>query len=209
MHVERLMVGKLAANCFIVGDQESKRGIVIDPGSEAEQIMKRIDMLEYKIDFIVLTHGHFDHVGGAVKLKALTGAEIVIHHLDEEMIENPDLNCSSSMVGEQVAFKPDRTVGDRDIIMAGRYKGQIMHTPGHTPGGICIYFDEAKEVFVGDTLFFGSVGRTDLPGGSRKSLIESLQTKLMKLDDDVAVHTGHGSSTTIGFERRKNPYIQG
>lgn len=209
MHVERIIVGKLAVNCFIVADNDAKKAIVIDPGSDANAILKRIEFLEYKVEKIVLTHGHFDHIGAAEALKKATGAPILVHHLDEEMILNPELNHSIDMVAGGFHVTPDLTIGDRDIIEVGQYKAQVLHTPGHTQGGICLYFKEAGEIFVGDTLFYQSVGRTDLPGGNTKQLIQSIQTKIMVLDDDVAVHCGHGSGTTIGFERRKNPFLQG
>ena len=209
MLLEKLAVGAYAANCFIIGDEESRVGIVIDPGGEAERIFKKTESMALKIETIILTHGHGDHIGAIETLKKLTGAVVLCHHEEAEMLLEPSLNLTQNMNGPAVSVKVDKTIGDGDVVSFGKYKIKILHTPGHTTGGICLLLDREKVLFSGDTLFYGSIGRSDLPGGSHRQLISSILNKLMALDDAVTVYPGHGASTTIGFERRKNPFLQG
>lgn len=209
MLIEKLAVGAYAANCFIIGDDVSKKGMVVDPGGEAERIFKKVEDMGLTISYIVITHGHGDHIGGVETLKKLTGAEVLIHHEDAVMLESPHTNLTENMNGPRVAFKADRTIGDREQLQVGALKCSVLHTPGHTQGGICLYFESEKILISGDTLFYGSIGRSDLPGGSHKQLVASILNKLMSLTDDVVVYPGHGASTSIGFERRKNPFLQG
>ncbi|OJV62155.1 MAG: MBL fold metallo-hydrolase [Clostridiales bacterium 38-18] len=209
MILEKIAVGAYAANCFIVGDEETRIGMVIDPGGEAERIYKKIEDLGLSIAYIVLTHAHGDHIGGVEKLKKLTSAPVLLHHDEEEMLKTPSLNLTQSMNGPTVAMTADRTIGEGEVLSVGGLKCKVIHTPGHTIGGICLYFDKEKILFSGDTLFYGSIGRTDLPGGSHKQLIQGILNKLMILEDQVAVYPGHGASSSIGFERKRNPFLQG
>lgn len=209
MLLEKLAVGAYAANCFIIGDEDSKVGIVVDPGGEAERIFKKTESMGLKIETIILTHGHGDHIGAAETLKKLTGASVLCHHDEADMLFDPAVNLTQNMNGPTVSIKVDRTIGDGDSVTFGTFKIKVIHTPGHTTGGICLYLESEKVLFSGDTLFYGSIGRSDLPGGSHKQLVGSIRNKLMKLDDAVTVYPGHGASTTIGFERRKNPFLQG
>ncbi|MGX8795565.1 MBL fold metallo-hydrolase [Fusibacter sp. JL298sf-3] len=208
MILERIVVGSYAANCYIVADENTREAIVIDPGSEGERICERLEALNVQVKKIVLTHGHGDHIGGAEAVKAKTGAPVVIHHDDAEMLGDPIVNLTATM-RQKVAFTPDATIGHLDTIEVGTHRFEVRHTPGHTRGGICLIEKNERIVFSGDTLFYGSVGRSDLSGGNHKTLIASIIRELMPLEDDFTVYSGHGSSTTVGFERRKNPFIQG
>jgi glyoxylase-like metal-dependent hydrolase (beta-lactamase superfamily II) len=207
MVVKRLVVGLLQVNCFVVFDQISKEAIIIDPGGGAREILKFVEKNNLKIKYIVNTHGHLDHTYDNRKIKEATGAPLLIHKLDAEMLTSPAKNFSLVM---GIIFKSppaDKLLNEGDIIEFGNISLKVLNTPGHTPGGISLFTD--KVVFVGDTLFTGSVGRTDLPGGSMEELLKGIKEKLLILPDDTIVHPGHGPSTTIGRERNSNPFITG
>ncbi len=194
------------ANCFIVGCENTKSAVVIDPGDEADKILMSLAESQLTVKYIINTHGHFDHVGANKKLKAATGADILIHKDDAPMLAQ--VSSASMAFGLQVEDSPpaDRTLTDGDKITFGDITFTVIHTPGHSPGGISLLTDNV--VFVGDSLFYGSIGRTDFPGGDYNTLIASIKNKLLPLGDDVKVYTGHGPATTIGQEKRMNPFLK-
>jgi hydroxyacylglutathione hydrolase len=202
--VKSLTVGPIQANCFIVGCEDSMKAAVIDPGDEADRILMLLSEASLTVEYIINTHGHFDHVGANKKMKDATGAEIVIHRLDAPMLAQISASASAWGMSGEDSPAPDRTVDDGDAVSFGGVTLNVAHTPGHTPGGISLHNEEA--VFVGDTLFAGSIGRTDFPGGDYGTLISSIQKKLFTLGDDVVVYPGHMGNTTIGQEKRTNPF---
>jgi len=204
--IKELAVGPIMANCFIVGCERTKSAVVIDPGDEADKILLSLAESQLTVKYILNTHGHFDHVGGNKQLKEATGADILIHAGDAPMLEQ--LSVASMAFGMSVENSPpaDRTIDEGDQITFGDITLSVLHTPGHSPGGIAFYTDQ--EAFVGDSLFAGSIGRTDFPGGDYNTLISSIKTKLFPLGDDVRVYTGHGPATPNGQEKRMNPFLQ-
>jgi hydroxyacylglutathione hydrolase len=197
--VKELTVGPIMANCFILGCEETKEAAVIDPGDEADRILMTLAESALTVKYIINTHGHFDHVSANKRLKEVTGADILIHPLDAAAASAWGFSSENSP-------PPDRMLEDGDIVTVGNIELTVLHTPGHTPGGISLYTDGA--VFVGDTLFAGSIGRTDFPGGDFDTLKLSIQRKLYTLNDDVAVYPGHMGTTSIGREKRTNPFVR-
>jgi hydroxyacylglutathione hydrolase len=207
MIFETLVVGPLGVNCFILGCAESGEGVVVDPGGEPDKIIATITRLGLHIPCVINTHGHFDHVGGNRKLLEHTGAELLIHEGDVLYLSRAAEIAVKYGAQSENSPQPDRFLEDRMMISLGNYRIEILHTPGHTPGGSCLYIAAEGLVITGDTLFADGVGRTDFPGGSHNELINSIRTKLLVLPDTTKVYPGHGPSTTIGHERRYNPYI--
>ncbi len=201
----RLIVGPLQVNCFILADEKTKDAVVIDPGDDAGDILKIIKEKGFKVRYIVNTHGHFDHVGANRAIKDATGAEILMHEADASLLA--DAADQAIVFGMRVGNppRPDRFVGDGDVIKAGEVSLRVLHTPGHSPGGISLL--EQGMVFTGDALFAGSIGRTDLPGGDLLTLIRGIREKLLTLPDDTKVFSGHGPASTIGEERQENPFL--
>ncbi len=205
MIVIRLVVGPLEVNCYIVADEKTKDAVVIDPGDDAEEILKIIREKGLKVRYIVNTHAHFDHVGANARIKQTTGAQILLHQADAQLLS---MSAEQAvMFGMKAASSPpaDRHVQDGDLIEAGEVSLKVLHTPGHSPGGICLA--EQGIVFTGDALFEGSVGRSDLFGGDMKTLISAIKNKLMSLPDETRVFPGHGPHSTIGAERKENPFL--
>ncbi|NJD02475.1 MAG: MBL fold metallo-hydrolase [Ruminiclostridium sp.] len=203
MILERLATGMFASNCYIIG--ANGEGVVIDPGADAGEISGAVDKLKLKIKYIILTHAHIDHIVSVDELRSILGAKVMLHENEARALANPFYN-SSVLFGLKKVFKEaDGVLKDGDILEAGGLKFEIIHTPGHTPGGICIKVGDY--VFTGDTLFMMSVGRSDFGGGDQDQLMDSIKNKLMILKDDTKVFPGHGTSTTIGHERANNPFI--
>jgi len=203
--IKTLAVGPIQANCFIVGCDETLEAVVIDPGDEADRISHLLAESSLAAKFIINTHGHIDHVSANKKLHEITGAPILIHPLDAPMLDQVAASAVAWGLDAENSPAPDRELQEGDKITFGNITLTVIHTPGHTPGGISLYAKD--DVFVGDTLFAGSIGRTDFPGGSFETIKESIQQKLFNLGDDVRVHTGHGPTTTIGEEKRSNPFV--
>ena len=205
MIIKELVVGPLMANCFICGCSKTKEAVVIDPGGDADTILLSLAESKLKVKYIINTHGHFDHVSANGKMKDATGADILIHPLDAPMLEK--LSSNAAFFGVSVENSPpcDQTLEEGDTVSFGDITLKVIHTPGHTPGGISLYTNGI--VFVGDTLFAGSIGRTDFPGGDFNTLISSIKTKLFNMEDDIRVFSGHGPETSIGVEKRHNPFV--
>jgi glyoxylase-like metal-dependent hydrolase (beta-lactamase superfamily II) len=194
------------ANCFILGCENTKEAVVVDPGDDADRILMALAKSELKVKYLINTHGHFDHVGANKRMKEVTGAQIAIHPGDEPMLL--ELSRSASMFGLTAENSPpaDLVLNDGDSVSFGEITLKVIHTPGHSLGGICLYTE--GHLFAGDTLFAGSIGRTDLPGGDYDTLISSIKTKLLGLPEDTMVYTGHGPETSIGNEKRMNPFLR-
>jgi hydroxyacylglutathione hydrolase len=204
--IKELAVGPIMANCFIVGCERTRTAAVIDPGDETHKILMALAESKLTVNYILNTHGHFDHVGGNRKMKEATRADLLIHAQDAPMLDALDYAASSFGMAVENSPPPDRTIAEGDKITFGDITLTVIHTPGHSLGGVSFYTDGV--VFVGDTLFAGSIGRTDFPGGDFNTLISSIKNKLFPLGDDVRVLTGHGPETTIGREKRYNPFLQ-
>jgi glyoxylase-like metal-dependent hydrolase (beta-lactamase superfamily II) len=204
--IKGLAVGPIQANCFVVGCEASRAAAVIDPGDDADRILAAIQDADLKVTCIINTHGHFDHVGANRQLKEVTGAELMIHPLDAPMLAQLDRMAGAFGLRAENSPDPDRLIEGGDTIAVGDLRLKVLHTPGHTPGGISLHTDQS--VFVGDTLFQGSIGRTDFPGGDFDTLITSIRTQLFTLDDTTTVYTGHGPETTIGTEKQFNPFAR-
>jgi glyoxylase-like metal-dependent hydrolase (beta-lactamase superfamily II) len=205
---EILPVGPLQCNCSIVGDENSREAMIIDPGDDIDAVMEIVARHQLQVKQIVVTHAHIDHVGGAMKLKQLTGAPILLNQNDSDLLRMMDTQAAWLGMRPPGKVAIDQSIGSGDTVKAGAVEGQVLYTPGHTEGSICLYFEAEKRLFAGDTLFAGSIGRTDLPGGSYDKIIHSLHESVLTLPDETVVVPGHGSLTTIGEERETNPFLQ-
>ncbi|MGC9329078.1 MAG: MBL fold metallo-hydrolase [Candidatus Hinthialibacter sp.] len=206
IRVVQIPVGALRANCYLVYDDKSRQTVVIDPGDESETILSRIQELQIKPVLILLTHGHGDHIGAVGDLKNAFQIPVAVHREEANMLLDAQANLSG-LFGEPVLSPPaDRLLKDGDEIEFGDHIITVAHTPGHSPGGVC--FGLNNHLFTGDALFKETVGRTDLPGGSHVRLIRSIREKILSLSDDVILYPGHGPITSVGEERRSNPYLR-
>jgi glyoxylase-like metal-dependent hydrolase (beta-lactamase superfamily II) len=208
MILETFPVGPLACNCTIMGDEEAGEAIVVDPGDEVARIHRRLTELGLKLKQILVTHAHIDHVGGALKLKRLTGAPILLNENDLPLLKMMEVQAGWLGVATPETAPPDAPLADGLVVGLDRYPAEVLHTPGHTQGSICLHFAPLKMVVAGDTLFAGSIGRTDLPGGNFDQIIDSIHSRLLPLPDETKVFAGHGPATTIGEERRRNPFLR-
>jgi hydroxyacylglutathione hydrolase len=205
---EILTVGPLQCNCSILGDENSHEAIVVDPGDDIPRIIAILATHGLTVKKIVITHAHIDHIAGAHRLKQLTGAPILYNQNDLPLVKMMDIQAGWLGIPTPTVSAPDDTLEDGKVITVTGLTGSILHTPGHTEGSVCLYLPTQSLLLAGDTLFAGSVGRTDLPGGDTRKLINSIHERLLTLPDEVTVIPGHGSRTTIGDERDSNPFLQ-
>ncbi len=210
MILESFPVGPLACNCTILADEATREAIVIDPGDDVSRIAKRLSDLGLRLKQILVTHGHIDHVGGALKLKRLTGAPIYLNENDLPQLDI--MEEQAAWVGLDLAVPetapPDEGLAEGQVVGLEHYPAKVLHTPGHTQGSVCLHFAPLNLLIAGDTLFAGSIGRTDFPGGNIDQMMASLHTRLLALPDETRVLPGHGPGTTIGLERASNPFLQ-
>ena len=206
---EIIPVGMLGCNCSVIGDETSQEAIIIDPGDNVEQILGILQRHHLTLKTIVVTHAHIDHIGGAARLRAATGAPVYMHQ-DDAMLSDR-LDMQAAWLGVETPENPgiDTAAREGDRLRAGSIEAAVLHTPGHTPGSISLYLAAENKLIAGDTLFRGSIGRTDLPGGDSAEIVKSIQTKLYALPESTIVVPGHGATTTIATEKRSNPFVRG
>jgi hydroxyacylglutathione hydrolase len=208
MILETFPVGPLHCNCTILGDEVTHEAIVVDPGDNLPEILSRLQKHGLTLRQIVVTHAHIDHVGGAALLKKATGAPVLLNQRDLGLLGAMEMQAGWLGIATPEVAPPDASAEDGLTVGLEALPGEVMHTPGHTPGSICLLFPEQNLLIAGDTLFAGSIGRTDLPGGDGRQILRSLRDRLLVLPDITRVLPGHGSETTIGEERQSNPFLQ-
>lgn len=208
MILETFPVGPLACNCTILGDETNGEAMVVDPGDNVPQILSFLAEHQLQLKQIVVTHGHIDHVGGAARLKKATGAPVLLNQNDLPLLRMMDVQAAWIGVPEPEVEAPDASAEDGMTAGIGGHTAQILHTPGHTQGSICLHFAPDHLLLAGDTLFAGSIGRTDLPGGDGKQILRSIHERVLTLPEETRVIPGHGPATTIGEERATNPFLQ-
>ena len=206
LKVEPLIVGPLFSNCYIIWDDDEKIGAIIDPGDDGDKILENVKNLEIKIKYILATHGHFDHVGAVAFLKQKLDSEFLAHEEDFFFIKDGKTSAQRWLIDIDQPPNPDRFIKEGDKIKIGKFELEVLHTPGHSPGGVSFLYD--KMVFCGDTLFQGSIGRTDFIKGSLEELTNSIKTRLYSLPDETIVYAGHGPVTTIGDEKKYNAFVR-
>lgn len=205
MFIEPVVVGPLQENSYVVACEETQEAVIIDPGAEADRIYRVVTFHGFTLKYVLNTHGHPDHVGGVADIIEKTGVPFLLHQEDMYLIEGFNRDPIQAFLSARTPPPPDRFLQDNDVISVGNLELHVLHTPGHTPGGVCFLVQNV--LFSGDTLFANSIGRTDLPGGNHQQLLTSIQNKLLNLDDAVRVYSGHGYASTIGNERKFNPFF--
>ncbi len=205
MILETMVVGPLEVNCYLIAEAPEQEAVVIDPGSEGKRILEQVEKHKLTLKYIINTHGHFDHVGANRTLAEATGAEILIHEKDAPLLTASDEHARAFGLVVEPSPAADRTFVHQDLIEAGALTFQVIETPGHSEGGVCLAIE--RILFTGDTLFAGSIGRTDLPGGSFREIMISIQEKILPLGDHITIYPGHGPSSTIAKEKRTNPFL--
>ena len=203
-----LVVGQLAVNCYIIGDENTKEGIIVDPGGDAGMILEVVRETGLTVKYVVVTHGHFDHCGALKLLKDSLKCEILSHKEDLPVIQRSKASAQRWGMDADQAPDPDRFIDERDTLTVGSLEFSVLYTPGHSPGGISLYLASENLLLSGDTLFHSSIGRTDFPGGSMDQLTSSIQQKLYTLPDATKVYSGHGEPTTIEYEKRHNMFVR-
>ncbi len=204
---EILPVGMLQCNCSIFGDEQTREAIVIDPGDNIDQILEILTRHRLKVKAIVITHAHIDHIGGAAKLKAITGAPVYMNQNDQELYDHLDVQAGWLGMKTPEHTQIDKEAREGDSIVLGDTSFHVLETPGHTQGSISVWIPGENKLIAGDTLFRDSIGRTDLPGGDGRQILRSIHTKLLTLPEDAVVVPGHGPNTTIGREKERNPFL--
>jgi hydroxyacylglutathione hydrolase len=208
MILETFPVGMLRCNCTILGDETTREAIVVDPGENVSEILTRLAAHKLTLKQIIITHGHIDHVGGAVHLKRITGAPIFLNQYDLTQLAMMEVQAGWLGIEPPEVAPPDASADDGMKVGLPNITGEVFHTPGHTEGSICLYFAPQQLLIAGDTLFAGSIGRTDLPGGDGRKILRSIRERLLTLPDPVIVIPGHGNKTTIAEERATNPFLK-
>jgi glyoxylase-like metal-dependent hydrolase (beta-lactamase superfamily II) len=206
---EIIPVGPLQCNCSIIGDEGTREAMVIDPGDDVADVLALVGKHGLTVKQIVVTHAHIDHVGGAMKLRQLTGAPILLNQNDYALLQMLDMQAAWVGMAAPGKVQIDQSLAEGDTLRAGSLQASVLHTPGHTEGSVCLYFPAQQKLIAGDTLFAGSIGRTDLPGGSFEKIMRSLRQRVLALPDETIVVPGHGPLTTIGGERESNPFLAG
>lgn len=205
MRIETIVVGPLQVNCHLVICEETNQAAVVDPGADPELILQAVKDAGCQVTLIINTHGHFDHIGANKRIKEATGAELLIHPDDVQLLRNANVHASVYGLSVEASPMPDRLLSEKEQLKIGQLSADIIHVPGHSPGSVCLKI--GKNLIVGDVLFAGSIGRTDLPGGDHHLLISGIREKLLILPDETVVHPGHGPDSTIGSEKVSNPFV--